>query len=54
MVESIDGRIDCGMVNKISGDEYYTTLDSLDCRASVEGRVIMEHFWIKYIVKNSI
>lgn len=45
MVESIDGRIDCGMVDKISGDEYYTTLDSLDCKASVEGRVTMEHYY---------
>lgn len=45
MVESIDGRIDCGMVDKISGDEYYTTLDSLDCKASVEGRVTMAHYY---------
>lgn len=45
MVESIDGRIDCGMVDKISGDEYYTTLETLDCQASVEGRVTMEHYY---------
>ncbi len=45
MVESIDGRIDCGMVDKISGDEYYTTLESLGCTASVEGRVTMEHYY---------
>ena len=45
MVESIDGRIDCGMVDKISGDEYYTTLDTLGCNASVEGRVTMEHYY---------
>lgn len=45
MVESIDGRIDCGMVDKISGDEYYTTLDTLGCKASVEGRVTMEHYY---------
>lgn len=45
MVESIDGRIDCGMVDKISGDEYYITLDSLGCEASVEGRVTMEHYY---------
>ncbi len=45
MVESIDGRIDCGMVDKISGDEYYTVLDSLGCSASVEGRVTMEHYY---------
>lgn len=45
MVESIDGRIDCGMVDKISGDEYYASLDALDCAASVEGRVTMEHYY---------
>lgn len=45
MVESVDGRIDCTMVDKISGDEYYTTLGSLDCPASVEGRVTMEHYY---------
>lgn len=45
MVESIDGRIDCSMVDKISGDEYYTTLRSLDCPASVEGRITMEHYY---------
>lgn len=45
MVESIDGRIDCGMVDKISGDEYYTTFESLGCDASAEGRVTMEHYY---------
>lgn len=45
MVESIDGRIDCGMVDKISGDEYYATLESLKCAASVEGRITMEHYY---------
>lgn len=45
MVESIDGRIDCGMVDKISGDEYYTTLEALHCPASIEGRVTMEHYY---------
>lgn len=45
MVESIDGRIDCSMVDRISGDEYYSTLDSLECTASVEGRVTMEHYY---------
>lgn len=56
MVESIDGRIDCGMVDKISGDEYYTTLDSLDCESSVEGRVTMEHYYAlpeKFIAKDN-
>lgn len=45
MVESVDGRIDCHMVDKISGDEYYTTLDALGCHASVEGRVTMERYY---------
>lgn len=44
MVASIDGRIDCSMVDKISGDEYYTTLEKLDCPSSLEGRVTMEHY----------
>lgn len=44
MVASIDGRIDCHMVDKISGDEYYSTLESLDCPSSLEGRVTMEHY----------
>ena len=55
MVESIDGRIDCGMVDKISGDEYYTTLNSLDCKVSVEGRVTMEHYYAlpeKFVAKD--
>ena len=29
MVQSIDGRIDCHMVDKISGDEYYETLGKM-------------------------
>lgn len=44
MVASIDGRIDCSMVDKISGDEYYDTLAKLDCPSSLEGRVTMEHY----------
>lgn len=38
MMQSIDGRIACDMVDKISGDEYYTALDSLRCNAFVEGK----------------
>ena len=37
-MQSVDGRIDCDMVDKISGDEYYTALKSLNCNAVVEGR----------------
>lgn len=44
MVASIDGRIDCSMVDKISGDEYYDTLAKLDCPVQLEGRVTMEHY----------
>ena len=44
MVASIDGRIDCSMVDKISGDEYYETLEKLDCPSRLEGRVTMEHY----------
>lgn len=44
MVASIDGRIDCSMVDKISGEEYYTALEQLDCPTLLEGRVTMEHY----------
>lgn len=44
MVVSIDGRIDCSMVDKISGDEYYSTLEELECASSLEGRVTMAHY----------
>lgn len=44
MVASVDGRIDCSMVDKISGDEYYTTLEALDCPSSVEGKTTTEHY----------
>lgn len=44
MVASIDGRIDCSMVDKISGDEYYTALEKLDCPSLLEGRVTLEHY----------
>lgn len=56
MVESIDGRIDCCMVDKISGEEYYSTLESLGCPASVEGRVTMEHYYAlpeRFVAKDS-
>ena len=38
MMQSVDGRIACDMVDKISGDEYYDALGSLDCQAHIEGR----------------
>ena len=36
MMQSVDGRVDCDMVDKISGDEYYDALESLDCPSYVE------------------
>lgn len=44
MVASIDGRIDCSMVEDISGDEYYTALEQLECPSLLEGRVTMEYY----------
>ena len=38
MMQSVDGRVACDMVDKISGDEYYTALESLDCQAYIEGK----------------
>lgn len=32
------------MVDKISGEEYYTALEQLDCPSLLEGRVTMEHY----------
>ena len=37
-MQSVDGRIACDMVDKISGDEYYTALDALECNAFIEGK----------------
>lgn len=44
MISSIDGRIDCAMVDKISGDEYYSALEKLGCPSTLTGRVTMEHY----------
>lgn len=38
MMQSLDGRVACDMVDKISGDEYYTALDRLECQAHIEGK----------------
>ena len=38
MMQSVDGRVACDMVDKISGDEYYDELASLDCPSHVEGK----------------
>lgn len=42
MMQSVDGRIACDMVDKISGDEYYTALESLNCPTTVEGKVTLQ------------
>lgn len=39
MMMSVDGRIDCPMVAQISGEEYYTALDSLGTSSKLSGRV---------------
>lgn len=38
MMQSLDGRVACDMVDKISGDEYYIALDRLECQAHIEGK----------------
>lgn len=39
MIESVDGRIDCPMTEHLPGTEdYYSTLDSLNCDAFISGR----------------
>ena len=38
MMQSVDGRVACDMVDKISGDEYYEALDALNCPSCIEGK----------------
>ena len=39
----LDGRIDCDVTEKIeTGDEYYDTLNQLDCSSTLMGRVTMQ------------
>lgn len=38
MMQSVDGRVACDMVDKISGDEYYTALEALGCPSHIEGK----------------
>ena len=43
MLQSIDGRIDCAMTEKIDDTEhYYEVLDKLECDATIEGRVTLQ------------
>ena len=39
MMMSVDGRIDCPMVAQISGEEYYTALNSFGLSSKLSGRV---------------
>jgi len=41
MIQSVDGRIDCDMVDKISGDEYYEALEELAAPTILEGAMTM-------------
>lgn len=48
MIQSIDGRIDCDMTEKIDDAEhYYDVLAKLNCDASIEGRVTLERHYAK-------
>lgn len=43
MIASVDGRIDCDMIEQIEGgNEYYEALESLDCPSMLMGRVTMQ------------
>ena len=42
MMASLDGRIDCAMTEQIDDtNNYYDALDSLECNATLEGRVTL-------------
>ena len=42
MMASLDGRIDCAMTEQIDDtSNYYDALDSLECNATIEGRVTL-------------
>ena len=42
MLQSIDGRIDCAMTEKIDDTEhYYEVLDRLECDATIEGKTTL-------------
>lgn len=43
MMTSVDGRIDCDMVDQLDPtDSYYKVLDSLECPSQLMGRVTMQ------------
>lgn len=46
MIASLDGRIDCAMVDPISGEnDYYDAQKQLDCLSTLTGRVTAEHYF---------
>ena len=45
MIASVDGRIDCHMVDHISGDEYYEAMDSFGYDCTIEGRETAERYY---------
>lgn len=48
MMESVDGRIDCGMTEQIEpSNVYYDALDQLNCPTTLEGRVSMQKHFAK-------
>ena len=49
MMESVDGRIDCAMTEKIdSSDSYYEALDSLGCPTQLMGKVTLQMHYVGY------
>ncbi len=49
MMESVDGRIDCAMTEKIdSSDSYYEALDSLGCPTLLMGKVTLQMHYVGY------
>lgn len=57
MMMSVDGRIDCGMTEKIGGaDSYYEILNSFEADGALSGRVTAELEMAepgKFVIKNS-
>lgn len=50
MIQSIDGRIDCDVMDRIDDSEhYYSTLSSLNCDATIEGSVTLRMHYARKI-----
>lgn len=58
MMESVDGRIDCGMTAQLtSNSEYYSSLDAINAPTRISGRVTAATELTdggQYIQKNNI